>query len=77
MGLSSVLAEVDRLRSGTSAFFPWCRAFQIEQATKGRTVYRDGLNAKPDDPPGKDIHHDQDPVTFEESGFRSKQVHTP
>ena len=49
----------------------------IEQATKGRTVYRDGLNAKPDDPSGKDIHNDQDPVTFEESGFHSKQVHTP
>jgi hypothetical protein len=49
----------------------------VEHAAERWTVDRNGLYPKADDPAGKLVHDDQDPVTPQQNRFGSEQVQAP
>lgn len=49
----------------------------VEHAAERPAVHGHGLHPKADDPAGKLIHNDQDPVTPRQDRFGPEQVHSP
>lgn len=49
----------------------------IEHPAQSRTVYCSPVDPKPNDPPRKLIHHDQDPMGRQRCRFAPKQITTP
>ena len=49
----------------------------VKHATESRPIHGQGLHAKPDHPPSRGIHDQQNPVRFAQERFAPKQVHAP
>ena len=49
----------------------------VEHSAKGDTVYRAGMQAKPDDPTSVLIHDDRYPVSPQHCRFAAKEVRAP
>ena len=49
----------------------------IEHSADDRTVEIRRCDAKADDAAGEDVHHDHDPVAFEQNRFAPKELDAP
>ena len=60
-----------------SLWQPFPRYGLVEHAAERGTVDCNGLHTKADDPTGKLVHDDQNPVTPQQDRFRPEQVQAP
>src|SRR5215813_6605212 len=73
-----LMEPIQRIMIRTQIFQQCLRVNRtIEHSTQCQPIHDAAVNGKADDPAGKLIHHDQNPVTLQDRRFTAKQVQRP